>query len=221
MDGCRHKIETSAVTLVEIAKTWIADKLPPNWKLAPLALKMIDCLVDWIHTVHKHLDLEFTKQTQQHIAEEEALTLLSEEVIIMYMKIFAVRWQRIEFVANQANKIEYMVQCVWITCQVHRVMLEFVQGGLKHNPAICSAFVQFLTKKTGGNVASGVGSQINTLSDTAATLKGLVSAATSAAKEVMQTAKEANTRTTTANTNADAAKNAVNSIYTKKNSLKH
>jgi hypothetical protein len=83
MDGHQHEIKTSAVTLAEIAKTWIADKLPPNRKLAPLALKMIDRLVDWIHTVHKHLDLEFTKLTQQHIAEEEALILLLEEVIIM------------------------------------------------------------------------------------------------------------------------------------------
>jgi hypothetical protein len=220
MDGHRHEIETSAVTLAEIPKTWIRDKLPSNRKFAPLALKMIDCLVDWIHTVHKHLDLEFTKLTQQHIAEEEALILLSEEVIIMYMKIFAVHCQQMEFVANRANKIDCMVRCIWITCQVHRVMQEFVQGSLKHNPAICSAFIQFLMKQTAVNVASGIGSQIKTLLDTIATLKGLMLVAASAAKEAAQLAKEANTWASTANANADVAKNAVNSIYTKNSSLK-
>jgi hypothetical protein len=101
-----------AVTLAEIVKTWIRDKLPLNRKLAPLALKMIDCSVDWIHTVHKHLDLEFTKLTQQHIAEGKVLILVLEEVIIMYMKIFAVCRQQMEFVANRVNKIDYMVRCI-------------------------------------------------------------------------------------------------------------
>jgi hypothetical protein len=67
MDGRHHEIETSAAMLAEIAKTWVGDKLPSNGRLAPLALKMIERSVEWIHTVHKHLDLEFTKLTQQHI----------------------------------------------------------------------------------------------------------------------------------------------------------
>jgi hypothetical protein len=77
-----------------------------------------------------------------------------------------------------------------------------------------------LTKQTGGNVSSGVGGQIKTLTDSIATLKGSVAAAMATAKEASQAAKEANARATTANTNADATKNAVNLIYTKNSSLK-
>ncbi len=91
---------------------------------------------------------------------------------------------------------------------------------MKQNLAICSAFVQFLTKQTGGNVALGVGGKLKILFDTIATLKGSVMAATSTAKEVAQTANEANTCATTTNTNTDAAKNAVNSIYLTNCSLK-
>jgi hypothetical protein len=119
MDGCHHEIETSAATSVEIAKTWVGDKLPEDGKLAPLALKMINRTVHWIHTVHKHLDLEFTKLTQQHISTEDALILLSEELIIMYPRIHTVRHQRMKFVVNKANKVDYMTRCIWITCQVH------------------------------------------------------------------------------------------------------
>ncbi len=66
-------------------------------------------------------------------------------------------------------------------------------------------------------MALGAGGQIKTLSDTISTLKGSVAGA---AREVAHGAKEANMRTTLANTNARAAKNAVNSIYTKNSSLK-
>jgi hypothetical protein len=65
MDGWRHKIETSPLMFAKIAKTWVGDKLPSDGKLALLALKMIDRSVQWIHTAHKHLDLEFVKLTQQ------------------------------------------------------------------------------------------------------------------------------------------------------------
>jgi hypothetical protein len=99
-------------------------------------------------------------------------------------------------------------------------MQEFVEGGLRNNPAILTAFIRFLTKMTGGNVLAGVGGQIKALTDSIATLKGAVTAATAAAKEATQTAKEANTRASSANMNADAAKNSVNSLYSKNTTLK-
>jgi hypothetical protein len=99
-------------------------------------------------------------------------------------------------------------------------MQEFVQGGLKSNSAISTAYVRFLTKTTGENMASDVGGQLKTLTNTIATLKRSVATAAKEAKEAAQAAKEANTRASSANTNTDATKNAVNSIYTKKSTLK-
>jgi hypothetical protein len=123
-----------------------------------------------------------------------------------------------EFVSNKGA---YMAWCIWITCQVHRVMQEFVEGGLKNNPAISTAFVRFLTRQTLANIAPGVGGQIKTLSDALATLKGSVSAATTAAKEATQAAKEANARAmTAANTKSDVAKNGLNALYSKNLTLK-
>jgi len=220
MDGRRKEIETSASDAAVIAKTWMGDKLPHNGKLAPLALKTIECSVAWIHTVHKHRDTEYLKLTQQHISEDEALILVSEQVIIMYQRIHQVRSQRMEFVPNKGSRVAYMARCIWITCQVHRVMHDFVKSGLKNNPAISTAFVRFLTRQTAQNVASGIGSQLKTISDSVASMKETVSAATTAAKEATQAAKEANTRATTANTNADAAKNGLNSLYSKNSTLK-
>ncbi len=39
-----------------------------------------------------------------------------------------------------------MTRCIWITLQVHRVMQEFIQGGLQSNSTIATAFMRFLVK---------------------------------------------------------------------------
>ena len=182
MDGRRHEIENSAGISAEIGKTWVADKLPPNGKLAPLAIKMIDKTVEWISKVHKHLDAELLKLTQQHITEEDALILLSEEVIIMFSRIQTECMQRIEFVASHANKVDYTTRCIWITLQVHRVMQEFVQGGLQSNSTIATAFMRFLVKTSAGNAAGGGGGQLKTLTDKVKKLQTVVAVATTVSK---------------------------------------
>jgi hypothetical protein len=178
MDGRRREIENSAGISAEIGKTWVADKLPSNGKLAPLTLKMIDKTVEWISKVHKHLDAELLKLTQQHITEEDALILLSEEVIIMFSRIQTERMQRMEFVASRANKADYMTRCIWITLQVHRVMQEFVQGGLQSISTIVTAFMRFLVKTSAGNAAGGGGGQLKTLTDKVEKLQMAVATAT-------------------------------------------
>jgi hypothetical protein len=220
MDGRRREIETSAGISAEIGKTWVADKLPPSGKLAPLAIKMIDKTVEWISKVHKHLDAELLKLTQQHIMAEDALILLSEEVIIMFSRIQTERMQRMEFVASRAIKVDLMTRCIWITLQVHRVMQEFVQGGLQSNSTIATAFMRFLVKTSAGNAAGGGGGQLKTLTDKVEKLQTAAAMATTVSKDALKDSKEALTRASTANTQADTARNAVNSLYAKNPTLK-
>ena len=220
MDGRRNEIETSAATSAEIARGYISDKLPKAGKLAPLALKMVDRTVEWVHTVHKHLDMELTRLTQLHISEEESLILLSEEVIIMYSRIHDVRKHMMEF-TGQINKVDYMVRCIWVTLQVHQVMQEFVQGGLKSHPAIGSAFIRFLTKQTGNNVALGIGVQLEKLTTAVDRIESLAKMADTAAKDAARVSKKANARAATANLTAKKASEGLKMLYTKNSTLKH
>jgi hypothetical protein len=48
-----------------------------------------------------------------------------------------------ELVLRKGNKIAYMARCIWITCQIHRVMQEFVESSLKYNPTILLALSVF------------------------------------------------------------------------------
>jgi len=140
------------------------------------------------------------KLTQQHITEEDALILLSEEVIIMFSRIQTERMQRMEFVASRANKIDYMTRCIWITLQVHWVMQEFVQGGLQSNSTITTAFMRFLVKTSAGNVAEGGGGQLKTLTNKVNKLQMAVATAMMVSKDALKDSKEALTRASMANT---------------------
>jgi len=114
-----------------------------------------------------------------------------------------------------------MVRCIWVTLQVHRVMQEFVQGGLKSHPAIGSAFIRFLTKQTGNNVASGVGVQLGKLTTAVDRIESLAKTADTAAKDAARGSKEANARTATANLTAERASGeGLKTLYTKNSTLK-
>jgi hypothetical protein len=90
MDGCRVEIETSSETAGDCVRTGIADNLPVGSKLAQLATKMLEHTQSWLSKVNKHLDSELTKLTQMNISPEEALILLSEEVIIMFDRFYTI-----------------------------------------------------------------------------------------------------------------------------------
>ena len=99
-------------------------------------------------------------------------------------------------------------------------MQEFIQGGLKSHPAIGSAFIRFLTKQTGNNVASGVGVQLGKLTESIGRVDTLAKTADAAAKEAARVVKEANGRSSAANTTAEKANDGLKLLYTKNSTLK-
>ncbi len=130
----------------------------------------------------------------------------------MFSRIQMECMQWMEFVASRANKVDYMTRCIWITLQVHRVMQEFMQGGLQSNSTIATAFMRFLVKTSAGNAARGGGGQLKTLTDKVEKLQTAVAMATMVSKDALKDSTEALTRASTANTQADNAKNAVNAV---------
>jgi hypothetical protein len=155
MDGRRVEIKLSLDASADGVRTGIKDKLPAGSQLGQLALRMLEHTLAWFSTVFKHLDAKFVHLTQVNISEEETLILLSEEVIIMYDRFHVIRQKRMDFMVNRLQ-VEYLARCIWITMQVHMVMDEFTQNGMKYNSSILAAFMHFLTKVTGGIAAAGV-----------------------------------------------------------------
>ncbi len=86
--------------------------------MAQLTTQMLEHTQSWFQKVHKHLDSELTKLSQMGIPLEDALVLLSEEVIIMFERFHSIRRKRMDFTVKGA-KVKYMVCCIWLTLQVH------------------------------------------------------------------------------------------------------
>jgi hypothetical protein len=53
------------------------------------------------------------------------LILMSEEIIIMFDCFYSIRRKRMEFSLSGLSKVDYTVQCIWISLQVHMAMDEF------------------------------------------------------------------------------------------------
>ena len=180
---------------------------------------MIDRMLAWFNTVHRHLDAELLQLAQLHISEDKCLILLSKEIIIMFLMIHDIRKQRMEFTLK-GNRVEYMVRCIWLTLQVQAVMDGFVKQGLKYNSATSAAFIRFLTKQTSQNVSTGIGSQIKVLAEALEKAVKMAKEAADAAKEATRVSKEASTWSNMASLAADKAVPNAKAILAKNSTLK-
>ena len=212
MDGRRDEIELSLGTAADSIRTAIEDKLPAGSQLGQLALRMLDHTLNWFSTVFKHLDSEFARLTQVNISEDETLILLSEEVIIMFDRFYAIRRKRMDFTV-QGSRVEYMVRCIWLSMQVHMVMEEFTANGMKYNSTISAAFMRFLTKVTGGNAAAGMAGTVASLDSKIKNLDALI-------KEVKKEAAVVNSCATASNNAAEDVKKNLTKLYQTNASLK-
>ena len=212
MDGRRDEIELSLGTAADSIRTAIEDKLPAGSQLGQLALRMLDHTLNWFSTVFKHLDSEFARLTQVNISEDETLILLSEEVIIMFDRFYAIRRKRMDFTV-QGSRVEYMVRCIWLSMQVHMVMAEFTANGMKYNSTISAAFMRFLTKVTGGNAAAG-------MAGTVASLESKLKNLDTGIKELKKETTAATSRATAANNAAEDVKKSIAKLYQANTTLK-
>ncbi len=92
--------------------------------------------------------------------------------------------------------------------------------GLKYNLAFSAAFICFLTKQTGQNMATGVGSQIKALTDALEKYVKITKEAPDAAKEATRGSKEACTWSNMGSLAADKAVSDVKAILVKNSNLK-
>ena len=133
----------------------IESKLLAGLKLCSLALAMVERTYNWYVVLNHHLDAELVWLTQMKLDTKALLVLLTEEVIIMFTIVHNVQKRGLEFSVT-VDSLEYMVQCIWLTLEIHGVMEEMIKHGLGANAAINAAFVRFLTKQVAVNTGSSV-----------------------------------------------------------------
>jgi hypothetical protein len=155
--GSRHKIKDQNNTARLAVLAAIDGKLARGSVLHALALHLVDKTTVWNVKLHRHLNAELNRLTQMGLNKDAVLTLLTEEVLILFKLVHNVRKTGQAF-SMASNPKEFMLQCLWVTLGCHVAMEEGVKNGISTNGAINSAFMGFLTeaitKATGGSVDS-------------------------------------------------------------------
>ncbi len=83
-----------------------------------------------------------------------------------------------------------------------------------------AAFIRFLTKQTGQNVSTGIGSQIKGLQEALDKAVKMAKEAADAAREATRVSKEASTCSNLASSAADKAVSDIKAILAKNSTLK-
>ena len=165
LDGTRAKVEKSIGISKRAASTYIRKKLPAGSRLRGLAEAMLRKTDAWYSSVHNFFDKDLMELTDLGVSVEETLTLLSEYVIIMF-DVFYMAQQQLNQFAETMPKADYVAPVIWVGLQIHAEMDKFVaNGNMKHNSALASAFIRFLTKATAKNNSSGLGNRISRLEE--------------------------------------------------------
>jgi hypothetical protein len=208
-DGRRQRIEEKLLTARIAAVAAIESKLKDGSKLRMLALTMVDKTYNWYVVLHRHLDAELVRLTQMKLDSESLLVLLSEEVIIMFTLVHNIRKKGLEF-SLACDPLAYMVQCVWLTIEIHGVMDEMIKHGISSNSAINAAFVRFLTKQ----VAVTAGTKADNK------LEGWQKKITDDTAKAVTVATEAKNTANGAQVLANKAKEDIKNLYVKNKDLK-
>ena len=208
-DGRRQRIEEKLLTARIAAVAAIESKLKDGSKLRMLALSMIDKTYNWYVVLHRHLDAELVRLTQMKLDSESLLVLLSKEVIIMFTLVHNIRKKGLEFLLA-CDPLAYMVQCIWLTIEIHGVMEEMIKHGISSNSAINAAFVRFLSKQ----VAVTAGSKADNK------LEGWQKKITDDTAKAMTVATDAKNVANGAQVLANKAKEDIKNLYAKNKDLK-
>jgi hypothetical protein len=174
-----------------------------------LAFSMVNKTYNWYVVLHRHLDAELVRLTQMKLDSESLLVLLSEEVIIMFTLVHNIRKKGLEF-SLACDPLDYMVQCIWITIEIHGAMEAMIKNGISSNSAINAAFVRFLTKQ----VAVTAGSKADNK------LEGWQKKITDDTAKAVTVATEAKNTANGAQVLANKAKEDIKNLFVKNKDLK-
>jgi len=154
-------IGTSLDTARQSAESYIEDHLPDG-KLKNLAKAMVENTCNFYSKLHSFFETEMRELTQIKLPHDEVLKLLSEYVIILCDRLFRLRQNVREFTVNMPL-VDYMSRVIWVSLLVNQEMANMLKGQLKYEAVLSTAYMRFLTVRTGKNSGAGLGTRITTV----------------------------------------------------------
>lgn len=146
--AARSKVENIAQQKLKNAPTLLA-----------LALEMARRSEDWHLELHKYFTAEQSVLGALKLPDDDIFQLFSE-VFQLIAESWHVHRSAVHVVGDNIDPVERLATYIWSTLRVHEIMEEFVIARFKHHPIIQSAFVRFLTRKTGENTSAALAAKI-------------------------------------------------------------
>jgi hypothetical protein len=154
MEGGRKALLKAVKDALGNARQYIADYVPPG-QFKELVLMLANRSSEWWIALVAYIEEELITLGQFGIAEDKVYTLVSDELQIMFRKMFEHRMKMQVFSSTLDPKV-YLAKAIWVTMQSHMVMDEFEQLNFGTHVLISSLFTRFLAEATGSNSVTGL-----------------------------------------------------------------
>lgn len=156
----RRKVEQVTLQRLKTAPTLLA-----------LANEMVKRSEDWHLELHKYFTAEQSVLGALKLPNDDIFQLFSE-VFQLIAESWQVHRSGVHVAGdNSVDPVERMATYIWSTLKVHEIMEEYVLARFKHHSIIQSAFVRFLTRKTGENTAAALAVKFASLEKEMKTVK--------------------------------------------------
>jgi len=178
-DGRQSEIMTTAancVTKIKAAADQVFDHAPT---LKALSYEMAKRSEDFHHHLHQHFNVDQKTLAALNLPEDDILLLFSD-VFRLIVERWHTEYLGIPDVTADLDAVDRLTDLIWAAGKVHMIMQEFRDHKFKHHSIVQSAFVRFLTRKTGDNSSAGLATKIAAL---AKEVKAAATSATQAKRE--------------------------------------
>ena len=196
LEGGKKSLLSDVKDAQATAKQYLQDYYPEG-EFRRLCHALITRSHDWWIALTSYISEELLTLGQYGIPEEKVYTLVSDELQVMFRKMFTLRMKMQVFSASR-DKHLYLAKAVWIAMQCHMVMDEFSELGFGTHVLISSMFTRFLAEQTGSNFASGVSKKLDDLQ-----------------KEIASTNSKSESRDKAITTRLDKTANDIKALKTK------
>ena len=158
-DGIAGQISSTLDDCLVDVNQHIEDYLPAGTELFRLASHMATKSRSFHQNFHDHIRKEMVKLKQLGVPEEECMVLASEEYCLIFNRFFDARKKILQHEEGM-DVVDFSTRMIWVSMKTHMIMEELMKDGIKYHPIISAAFIRFLTKQTGANVATNMGPRI-------------------------------------------------------------
>eukprot|EP00804_Cyclotella_cryptica_P022762 CCRYP_004989-RA/>CCRYP_004989-RA protein AED:0.81 eAED:0.69 QI:0/0/0/0.5/1/1/2/0/695 len=161
LEGGKKSLLSDVKDAQATAKQYLQDYYP-NGDFCRLCNMLVARSHDWWIALAGYISEELLTLGQYGIPEHMVYTLVSDELQVMFHKMFTLRMKMQVFPASR-DKHLYLTKAVWVVMQCHMVLDEFLELGFGTHVLISSMFTRFLAEQTGSNFASGVSKKLEDL----------------------------------------------------------